>query len=188
MLRAPFLTPGWWVGLNGSGRLSSSLNQPQSYPRVLVSNDGDALFFEGPAVPVLLLSASDIEQWCAAPTRALMKPINGPVCVSTLTVLLDAQAQFVVLSDDRPPAARQNGLCLEFKTSGGMQVACVDDDRVLIIDHQWFERRGCHLIVGPTLYHAAKAVTPMAALQVHPSVAQAQLQRAHALIRIFTTL
>jgi len=117
-----------------------------------------------------------------------MRPISGPVCISTLAVLLDAHAQFAVLSDCRPPAARQDNLCLEFKTAGGMQVACVDDDRIVIIDQQWFERRGCHLVVGPTLYHAAKAVTPMAASPVHPSIAQAQLQRANALIRIFSTL
>jgi hypothetical protein len=176
-------------GLNGSGRSSSTLNQQLSYPRVLVSRDEDALFFEGPALPVLFLSAADIERWCAAPTKALMRPINGPACISTLTVLLDAHAQFVVLSDSRPPAARQGSLCLEFKTTGGMQVACVDDDRIVIIDHKWFERRGCHLVVGPTLYHAATGpATNLVKSPVPPSSAETQLRRAHVLAQIFTTL
>ncbi len=118
-----------------------------------------------------------------------MRQIAGAVFISTVAALFDAQTQFAVLSEARPPSALQGGLCLQFKTPSGLTVGCVDDDRVVIIDHQWFDCRGYHLVVGPTLYHAAKVSQPSALeSSLTPPMSVIQLQRAHALAQIFRTL
>ncbi len=132
-----------------------------TYPYVLAGQNGEALYYQRPSLPVFFVSAP-VEQHTyssLAPKWARRTAlISGVVAIPTFEVLLHAGASFRESRENRPPSSTLDDLLLEFTLPNGLRVFYCGRDRSIILDSRWFENRGAGLIVGPTLYRGTPSV------------------------------
>ena len=72
-----------------------------TYPRIAVSKDGDALIIEGPAQPVLFVSNQILASFLNSPVATLPAEIDG-VGAAAVNACLEAQAGFEALAASPP--------------------------------------------------------------------------------------
>jgi hypothetical protein len=118
-------------------------------PRVLLSNERDALVYQGPELPSLLFTSEAIARW-----RTLREPasplfIESRNAVALVAVMFAASARLSVLKE-LPPASKGDELCLCFNFGTGLKVGLFSSDELVAHNTDWCTQNHYHLVVGPT--------------------------------------
>jgi hypothetical protein len=115
------------------------MKEPDTYPRIAVSKNGDILITTGPAAPVLFVSRNSLPAFLASPQDAGAAEIRG-VGAATIMACLAGGAQFETVA--------ATPLTLHFALKSGLEVLFSEDDSVV----EWVGRRMAHagqVVVSP---------------------------------------
>ena len=74
------------------------MHTTDTYPRIAVSKDGDALISEGPAMPALFISRQKLKSFLDSPETTTIAEIGG-VGAAAISACLEAQARFEALTE-----------------------------------------------------------------------------------------
>ena len=77
------------------------MHTTDTYPRIAVSQDGDVLISEGPAMPVLFVSRQKLKSFLDAPATTAIAEVGG-VGAAAISACLEAQARFEALTESPP--------------------------------------------------------------------------------------
>lgn len=124
------------------------------YPRVLTSNEGDALIIRSRKSPALFLSAHEARQWaeCRYISRGI--EVQGPIASLLLHSLSETRCRFAAIRGVPEDPILRYSLILTFSLPNDLRIAVVLEDLLVVVHHDRFSRLDVDLVVGPSFFHA----------------------------------
>lgn len=124
------------------------------YPRVLTSNEGDALIIRSRKNPALLISAHEARQWAERRYISQGTEVQGPIASVLLNSLSETQCRFAVIHGVPDDPILRHSLILTFALPNDLRIAVVTDDILVVVHHDRFSRLDVDLVAGPSFFHA----------------------------------
>jgi len=132
-----------------------------SYPRVLVSDEGHVLILRGWRYPALVLSAFHARQWAERRYLSQAMEVHGVLANAVIASLVFAGSKFSLRKGSSEDPLLKRCDILMFEASNGMCVAVLGDDLLVLAHGERLSVLEADLVVGPSYYRVLERKTDL---------------------------